>query len=112
MLQVGDWEEALTKFRTSQAEESLALASKEAALENRAMSLAEGQLSEDLKQHIWSLQDRDHTVLQFPLLSHLFAPCLAPLLSNLLRHASHCTVAQQIIVLSVHSSSGASTASR
>lgn len=41
--QEGDWEEALTKFRTSQAEESLALANKEASIENRAMSLAEGQ---------------------------------------------------------------------
>ena len=42
-LQVGDWEEAVAKFKTSQAEESLALANKEAAIENRAMSLAEGQ---------------------------------------------------------------------
>ncbi len=41
-IQVGDWEEAVAKFKTSQAEESLALASKEASIENRAMSLAEG----------------------------------------------------------------------
>lgn len=42
-MQVGDWEEALTKFKVSQAEESLALANaKEASIENRAMSLAEG----------------------------------------------------------------------
>ena len=41
--QVGDWEEALTKFKASQAEETLALANKEASIENRAMSLAEGQ---------------------------------------------------------------------
>lgn len=39
---MGDWEEALTKFKASQAEESLALANKEASIENRAMSLAEG----------------------------------------------------------------------
>ena len=41
-IQVGDWEEALTKFKASQAEESLALANKEASIETRAMSLAEG----------------------------------------------------------------------
>lgn len=41
-MQVGDWEQALAKFKASQAEESLALANKEAAIENRAMSLAEG----------------------------------------------------------------------
>ena len=43
-MQVGDWEEALTRFKTSQAEESLVLANKEASIENRAMSLAEGPL--------------------------------------------------------------------
>lgn len=42
LYKVGDWEEALTKFKASQAEESLALANKEASIENRAMSLAEG----------------------------------------------------------------------
>ena len=42
VLQVGDWEEALAKFKASQAEESLALANKEVSIENRAMSLAEG----------------------------------------------------------------------
>lgn len=44
-MQVGDWEEALEKFKASQ-EESLAVASAQAAaLENRAMSLAEGLAS-------------------------------------------------------------------
>lgn len=41
-MQVGDWEQALAKFKASQASESLALANKEASIENRAMSLAEG----------------------------------------------------------------------
>lgn len=66
-LQVGDWEEALTKFKASQAEESLASANKEAAIENRATSLAEGQ------HLLLALPAPAHRVLNFLLTRQLAA---------------------------------------
>ncbi len=55
--QVGDWEEALEKYKASR-EEAAALANSQAAvMENRAMSLAEGQSAPFLAMsclgHIW-----------------------------------------------------------
>ena len=60
--QVGDWEEALAKYNASR-EEAAALANSQAmVMENRAMSLAEGQSAPFLgitchhgSHHIWSL---------------------------------------------------------
>lgn len=42
-MQVGDWEEAIDRFQVSQEEQKTLAAMQAAALENRAMSLAEGQ---------------------------------------------------------------------
>ena len=62
LKQVGDWEEALAKYNASR-EEAAALANSQATvMENRAMSLAEGQSAPFLaitchhgSNHIWSL---------------------------------------------------------
>ena len=40
---MGDWEEAVDKFQASQEEQKTLAAVQDAAMENRAMSLAEGQ---------------------------------------------------------------------
>ena len=53
---MGDWEEAVDKFQASQEEQKTLAAMQAAALENRAMSLAEGQSLPQPPRHLLGQQ--------------------------------------------------------
>ena len=57
---MGDWEEAVDKFQASQEEQKTLAAMQAAALENRAMSLAEGQSLPQPPRHLLEQQQQQH----------------------------------------------------